>query len=70
MTIEGIAASTGSTGSNPLGVILNIVPSNIGSTFSVNNAVLGVVFVAVVVGLGMNQLGYGKDKASYFPKYA
>ena len=65
VTIEGIAASTGSTGSNPLGVILNIVPSNIGSTFSVNNAVLGVVFVAVVVGLGMNQLGYDKESVIF-----
>ena len=59
--IEGVAASTGSTGSNPLLVILNIVPSNIGATLSVNNAVLGVVFIAVVVGLSMNTLGLGKD---------
>ena len=65
VTIEGIAASTGSSGSNPLNVNLNIVPSNIGSTFSVNNAVLGVVFVAVVVGLGMNALGYGKESVIY-----
>ena len=65
VTIEGIAASTGSSGSNPLNVILNIGPSNIGSTFSVNNAVLGVVFVAVVVGLGMNALGYGKESVIY-----
>ena len=65
VTIEGVAASTGSTGSNPLNVILNIIPSNIGSTFSVNNAVLGVVFIAVVVGLSMNQLGYGKESVIY-----
>ncbi len=65
VTIEGVEASTGSTGSNPLGVILNIIPSNIGSTFSVNNAVLGVVFIAVAVGLGMNVLGYGKDSVIY-----
>ncbi|MBQ8585063.1 MAG: dicarboxylate/amino acid:cation symporter [Butyricicoccus sp.] len=63
--IEGVTASTGSTGSNPLLVILNIIPSNIGSTFSVNNAVLGVVFIAVVVGLSMNKLGYGKDSVIY-----
>ena len=49
VVIEGVEASSGSTGSNPLNVILNIIPSNIGSTFSVNNAVLGVVFIAVVV---------------------
>ena len=63
--IEGVAAGTGSTGSNPLNVILNIVPSNIGATMSVNNAVLGVVFIAVVVGLSMNKLGYGKDSVIY-----
>lgn len=65
VTIEGIASSTGSTGSNPLLVILNIIPSNIGSTFSVNNAVLGVVFIAIVVGLSMNKLGIGKDSVIY-----
>ena len=63
--IEGVAAGTGSTGSNPLNVILNIVPSNIGATMSVNNAVLGVVFIAVVVGLSMNVLGYGKESVIY-----
>lgn len=63
--IEGVTASVGSTGSNPLNVILNIIPSNIGSTFSVNNAVLGVVFIAVVVGLSMNKLSLGKDSIIY-----
>ena len=65
VTIEGVSASVGSTGSNPLNVILNIIPSNIGSTFSVNNAVLGVVFIAVVVGLSMNKLGLGKESIIY-----
>ena len=65
VAIEGVEASVGSTGSNPLNVILNIIPSNIGSTFSVNNAVLGVVFIAVVVGLSMNKLGLGKDSVIY-----
>ena len=65
VTIEGVTASTGSTGSNPLNVILDIIPSNIGSTFSVNNAVLGVVFIAVVVGLSMNKLDLGKDSVIY-----
>lgn len=54
--IEGVSASSGSIGSNPLAVILNIVPSNIGATFSVNNSVLAVVFLAVVVGLCVNKL--------------
>ena len=63
--IEGVAASTGSIGSNPLLVILNIVPSNIGATLGVNNAVLGVVFISVVVGLSMNKLGVGKECVIY-----
>lgn len=64
-TIEGISIPSGTTGSNPLNVILNIIPSNIISTFSVNNAVLGIVFIAVVVGLGMNKLDLGKDSTIY-----
>ena len=65
VTIEGVGASVGTTGSNPLNVILNIIPSNIGAAFSVNNAVLGVVFIAAVVGLGMNKLAMGKESAIY-----
>lgn len=63
--IEGISASSGSTGSNPLQVILNIIPLNIGSVFSVNNAVLSVVFVAVVIGLCLNKLGHSKNSTIY-----
>ena len=63
--IEGVTASTGTTGSNPLLVILNIIPSNIGAALSVNNAVLGVVFISVVVGLSMNKLGLGKESVVY-----
>ncbi len=65
VTIEGLSGSTGSTGSNPLLVLLNIVPSNIGSTFSVNNAVLAVVFIAVVTGLGLNALGNAKESTIF-----
>ena len=63
--MEGLATAAGTTGSNPLLVILNIIPSNIGATFSVNNSVLAVVFIAVVVGLGINALNMGKDCAIY-----
>ena len=63
--VEGLAGSAGSTGSNPLLVILNIIPSNIGATFSVNNAVLAVVFLADVVGLGINTLNLGKSCVIY-----
>ena len=65
VAIEGLGAATGSTGSNPLKVILDIIPSNIGATMSVNNAVLAIVFLAVAVGLGMNQLNMGKDSIMY-----
>lgn len=64
-SVENITVSEGSTGSNPLQVILNIIPSNVGSVFSVNNSVLAVVFVAVVVGLGLNVMNLGKDSTIY-----
>lgn len=60
VSLEGIDGQEGSTGSNPLQVILNIIPSNIGAVFSVNNSVLSIVFIAVVVGLGLNVLNLGK----------
>lgn len=53
----GLEGAAGSTGSNPLGVVLNAVPSNIMSTFSSNSAVLAIVFIAVSLGLCMNHLG-------------
>ena len=59
--LEGVNASVGSTGSNPLNVILNIIPSNIGSAFSVNSGVLSIIFLAVVVGLGLNKMGTGNN---------
>ena len=61
IVLEGVSASTGSTGSNPLNVILNIVPSNIAAAFSTNSGVLSLVFLAVVVGLALNKLGMGAD---------
>ena len=63
--VEGLTGAAGSTGSNPLLVILNIIPSNIGATFSVNNAVLAVVFLSVVVGLGINTMNMGKECTIY-----
>ena len=65
VSLEGISSSEGSTGSNPLQVILNIIPSNIGAVFSVNNSVLSIVFIAVVVGLGLNALNVGKESTIY-----
>ena len=52
--IEGL---TEATGSNPLNVVLNVIPSNIVTAFGSNNAVLSSVFLAVAVGLSMNVLG-------------
>mgnify|MGYP003171167558 CR=1 FL=1 len=50
--IEGLTEATGSTGSNPLNVVLNIV-----TAFGSNGAVLSAVFLAVATGLSMNTLG-------------
>ncbi len=61
VVLEGVTASGGSTGANPLNVILNIIPSNIGATFSVNNSVLAVVFLAVGCGLCINKLNLGSS---------
>lgn len=58
--VEGLEGAAGSTGSNPLNVVLNVVPSNITSTFSSNTAVLSIVFLAVSLGLCMNVLGEEK----------
>ena len=55
--IEGLAEASGSTGSNPLNVLLNIIPSNIVTAFGSNGAVLSSVFLAVATGLSMNTLG-------------
>ena len=45
--IEGLTEAAGSTGSNPLNVVLNVIPSNIVTAFGSNNAVLSSVFLAV-----------------------
>lgn len=58
--VEGLSGAAGSTGSNPLNVVLNVVPSNIATAFSSNTAVLSIVFLAVSVGLCMNVLGEEK----------
>lgn len=55
--VEGLEGAAGSTGSNPLNVVLNVVPSNITTAFGSNTAVLSIVFLAVALGLSMNALG-------------
>ena len=64
--ISGLTASEGSTSSNPLLVILNVVPSNVTAVFSNNTAVLAVVFLAVCLGLCMNVVG--EEKSSTLKK--
>lgn len=42
---------------NPLGVVINFMPSNIFAAFSTNTSILAVVAVAVIMGICMNKLG-------------
>lgn len=65
--VEGLAEATGSTGRNPLIVVLNVIPNNISTAFGDNTAVLAVVFLAVAVGLSMNVLG--EDKTTMTKKF-
>ncbi len=60
--VEGLTGNAGSTGANPMNVILNVVPANIIGAFGSNTAVLAVVFVAVCLGLSMNALGEEKTR--------
>ncbi|MGL5351993.1 MAG: dicarboxylate/amino acid:cation symporter [Clostridium sp.] len=57
VNISDISASTGSTGNNPLLVLVQAIPNNITDAFSQNGKILSVVFVAVVTGLCINSLG-------------
>lgn len=58
--VEGLTGNAGSTGANPLNVILNMVPANVVTAFGSNTAVLAIVFLAVSLGLAMNTLGEEK----------
>lgn len=60
--VEGLSGAAGSSGANPLNVVLNVVPANIAQAFSNNTAVLSIVFLAVAVGLSMNVLGEEKTR--------
>ena len=60
-----LSISAGSTGSNPLSIVMGIIPNNLVSAFSNNGGVLAIVFLAVSIGLAMNQLG---DKTATFKK--
>ena len=60
-SLDGLSASAGSTGSNPLNVLLNAMPNNLGTTFSSNSSVLALIVIAVIVGLSLNAKGYDSD---------
>lgn len=56
--VENVVAQVGVASSqNPLLVIVNVIPSNITSVFSNNSSILAVVFIAVITGLCINNLG-------------
>lgn len=57
VSIDNLTSQAGSTGSNPLLVIVKAIPNNIAATFSQNGSILAVVFLAVVTGLCINHLG-------------
>ena len=60
---DGVPTASGGTGTNPLQVLLDIVPANITSVFSVNTGVLSIVFLAVCGGLAMHKLKLGPESA-------
>jgi len=51
-----ITVQQGTAGSNPLNIIVSIIPNNFISAFTTNGNVLTIVFLAVVTGLSMNAL--------------
>lgn len=60
-----VTIQEGTAGSNPLSIVLSIVPNNLVGAFTNNGGVLAIVFLAVSIGLAMNQL---KDKTKTFKK--
>ncbi len=64
-TALDMAGSTGSTGSNPLMIVLNAVPNNLVGALANNGGVLAIVVTALAVGLAVNAL---KEKVTALPK--
>ena len=66
VSISGASSTTEvATSPNPLMVILDAVPNNIGTVLITNGRVLSIVFLGVTVGLCINELG---DKLLVFKK--
>lgn len=57
VSIDNITAQTGTTGSNPLLILVKAIPNNIASVFTTNGSILSIVFLAVITGLSINHLG-------------
>jgi len=60
-----ITIQEGTAGTNPLSIVLSIVPNNFVSALTNNGGVLAIVFLAVSIGLAMNQL---KEKTKTLKK--
>ncbi|MFR7590713.1 MAG: dicarboxylate/amino acid:cation symporter [Longibaculum sp.] len=60
-----IAIKEGTVGTNPLSIVMSIVPNNFVSALTNNGGVLAIVFLAVSIGLAMNQL---KEKTKTIKK--
>ncbi|MBQ4370863.1 MAG: cation:dicarboxylase symporter family transporter, partial [Firmicutes bacterium] len=65
-TALDLSGSTGSTGANPLMIVINAIPNNFAGALSNNGGVLAIVFSAVAVGLAVNAL---KEKIELLPKF-
>ena len=65
--VEGLEGAAGSTGANPLNVVLNAVPSNFADALTNNSGVLAIVFLAVAIGLCLNLID--EDKAELMKKF-
>ena len=57
VSIDNITTQTGTTGSNPLLILVKAIPNNIASVFTTNGSILSIVFLAVITGLSINHLG-------------
>lgn len=62
---DNLVIQQGAVGSNPLNIIVSVIPNNLINAFTNNGNVLAVVFLAVAIGLAMNQL---KDKTKTLKK--
>ena len=62
---DNLMIQEGTVGSNPLNIIVSVIPNNLINAFTNNGNVLAVVFLAVAIGLAMNQL---KDKTKTIKK--